>query len=117
MTACPSIGSARGSSAVRRPDAWSHVITAAVPLRTAALHVSRRRLIQPGGDGSTITIWRSTYSAYETTVMCRPYDSTITVSTGPAAASGTSGLSSSSSSVKYAAASNPANAELLSIRR
>ena len=60
MTACPSIGSARGSSAVRRPDAWSQVITAAVPLRTAALHVSRRRLIQPGGDGSTITIWRST---------------------------------------------------------
>ena len=49
-----------GSSAVRRPDAWSHVITAAVPLRIAALHVSRRRLIQPGGDGSTITIWRST---------------------------------------------------------
>ena len=44
-----------GSSAVRRPDAWSHVITAAVPLRIAALHVSRRRLIQPGGDGSTIS--------------------------------------------------------------
>ena len=43
-------GNARASSAFCRPDAWSHVITAAVPLSAAALHVSRRRLIHPGDD-------------------------------------------------------------------
>ena len=88
-----------------------------MPLSAAALHVSRRRLIHPGDDGSTIAICLSTYSAYETTAMCSPYDTATTVRSGPADPSGTDGLRCSSSSVRYTEASNPANTELLSIRR
>ena len=77
-------GNARASSAFCRPDAWSHVITAAVPLSAAALHVSRRRLIQPGDAGSTNAIRLRTYSPYDTTAMCTPYHTAITAKSGPA---------------------------------
>src|SRR4029453_16490371 len=102
-----------------RPAAWSHVIPAAVPLSAAALHVSRRRLIQPGEAGSTNVIRLRTYSAYDTTVMCTPYDTEITGKSGPAAyaVSGTDGLRCSSRIVRYTEASTPANTELLSILR
>jgi hypothetical protein len=95
-------GSARESSAFCRPDAWSQVITAAAPLNTAALHVSSRRLIQPGDEGSTVAICLSTYRAYETTAMCSPYDTVMTMNSGPAAGavSGTDGLRCSSSNVR-----------------
>ena len=66
-----------------------------------------------------MAICRRTYSAYETTAMCSPYDTVITVNSGPTACafSGTDGLRCSSSSVRYTEASSPANTELLSILR
>src|SRR5690349_13695576 len=111
-------GNARVSSAVCRPVAWSQVITAAVPLNAAALHVNRRRLIQPG-DASMNTIRLRTYSAYDTTAMCTPYATVITAKRGPAAyaVSGTDGFRCSNRIVRYTDASSPANTELLSILR
>jgi hypothetical protein len=95
------------------------MITAAVPLNAAALHVTRRRLIHPGDDGSTSAICRSTYSAYDTTAMCSPYASTPTTSSAPIAwnVRGIEGFRSSARTLRYTAASSPANTELLSMRK
>ena len=92
-------------------------MTAAVPLNAAALHVSRRRLIQPGEDGSTMAICRRTYSAYQTTAMWSPYETVRTVNSGPAdcAFNGTDGFRCRRSNVRYTEARSPANTELLSI--
>ena len=85
---------------MRSPEAWSQVMIDAAPLSAAALQVKSRKLIQPGADGSKSATCRRAYNAYETTVMCKPYERAMTVNTGPAAARGTSGFSRSSSSVE-----------------
>ena len=116
---CISEGTVWASSAVLNPLTLSHRSMAAAALATPLLHARIRRLTHAGHNRSRTISWRRTYPAYVMTAMCTPYDRMTTASTGAVApiVSGTEGLRSTTSNVRYTAATRPTKIELLSMRR